>query len=71
LDKRNRFSEELGARTHPVCWFAILEDSAVDPRPDWRRNRWNLFVTTCANPKLLAQGPYRWNGSRVPGGGRI
>src|SRR5271157_1907126 len=51
LDKRNRFSEELGARPHPVCWFADLEDSTMDPRPDRRGNRWNLFVTTCANPK--------------------
>jgi putative oxidoreductase len=51
LDKRNRFSEELGARPRPVCRFADLEDSAMDPRPDRRGNRWNLFVTTCPNPK--------------------
>jgi chromate transport protein ChrA len=36
LDKRNRFSEELGACPHPVCWFADLEDNSVDPRRDWR-----------------------------------
>jgi chromate transporter len=51
LDKCNRFSEELGSRPHPVCRFADLEDSAVDPRPDRRGNRWNLFVRTGAKPK--------------------
>ena len=52
LDKRNRFSEELGARPHPVCWFADLEDSSMDPGRDWRGNRGNLFVTTLANQKI-------------------
>jgi hypothetical protein len=31
LDKRNRFSEELGARPHSVCRFADLEDRSLDP----------------------------------------
>ena len=52
LDKRNRFSEELGAGRHPVCWFADLEDRSMDPRRDWRGKRWNLFVTTRANQKI-------------------
>jgi hypothetical protein len=39
--------------------FADLEDSAMDPRPDRRGNRWNLFVTTCANPKKF-MFPTEW-----------
>jgi chromate transporter len=35
--------------------FADLEDSALDPRPDRRGNRWNLFVRTCET-KILAKG---------------
>ena len=50
LDKRNRFSEELGARPHPVCWFADLEDSAMDPRPD-RAVMGGIFCDNVCEPK--------------------
>jgi len=53
LDKRNRFSEELDACPHPVCRFADLEDSSMDPRCDWGGARWNLFVTMRTNPKYI------------------
>src|SRR6266404_8686120 len=75
LDKRNRFSEELGARPHPVCRSADLEDSSLDPRRDWRGNPWNLFVTTRASPKYIpvkipsyGQNAYQPAEYQCPGG---
>lgn len=74
LDKRNRFSEELGAGAHPVYWFANLENSAVDPRRDRRGTRWNLFVTTRANLKYIevkiityGQTPFQPSEHQCPG----
>jgi Chromate transporter len=53
LDKRNRFSEELGARAHIVRRFADMEDSSMDPRYDRCSTRWNLFVTTPAQASSI------------------
>jgi chromate transporter len=46
-------AKSFGARAHPVCWFANLENRAVDPRRHRRGTRWNLFVTTRANLKYI------------------